>query len=98
MANVIVSYNSENGTKVAKLARNFDISRTTLTATLKTKDKIISHFFSSVHTRKHDTAGGNPNQRTFLILARPGFGIELKSHFRNDLLQCAYNDAFSPVQ
>jgi len=27
----------------------------------------------------------------------PGFGIEVKKHFRNDLLQFAYNDAFSPL-
>jgi len=26
----------------------------------------------------------------------PGFGTELKSHFRSDLLQFGYNDAFSP--
>ena len=44
---IVVSFNMENGTEVAKLARDFDILRTTLTATLKIKYKIISHFFSS---------------------------------------------------
>jgi len=27
----------------------------------------------------------------------PGYGIELKSHFKNDLLQFDYNEAFSRV-
>jgi len=34
--------------------------------------------------QKHDAVRGNPNQRTLLTCA--GFGIELKSHFRSDLL------------
>jgi len=67
---IIVSLNSENRTKVPKLAKYFDIPTTTLTTDSKNKDKIISHFFLSEHTRKHDTVSSNPNQRTLLTLAR----------------------------
>jgi len=61
---IIVSFNNENGTKVEKLARDFDIPRTTLTTTLKNKEKAIFQFFLSEYARKHDTVSGNPNQRT----------------------------------
>jgi len=40
---IIVSLNSENGAKVAKVAKDFYILIMTLTAVLKNKDKIISH-------------------------------------------------------
>jgi len=36
--NIVVSFNGENGTKVAKLARDFDIPRKTL-PTLQVKNK-----------------------------------------------------------
>jgi len=36
---IVVSFNSENGTKVAKIARDFNIPTTTLTTVLKNKDK-----------------------------------------------------------
>jgi len=55
---------------VAKLATDFDIPTTTLTTTLKNKDKIIYHFFSSEHARKHDTVCGIPSQGRLLTLAR----------------------------
>jgi len=45
---IVVSFNSKNGTKVAKPARDFDIPRTTLTTNLKNKDKIISHILQSI--------------------------------------------------
>jgi len=37
----------ENGTKAAKLGRNFNIPTTTLTAVSKNEDTIIPHFFIS---------------------------------------------------
>jgi len=40
---IIVSLNSENGAKVAKVVKDFYILIMTLTAVLKNKDKIISH-------------------------------------------------------
>jgi len=42
---IVVSLNSENGTKVTKLAKDFDIPTTTLTTVSKNEDKIISHIF-----------------------------------------------------
>jgi len=39
-----VSFNSKNGTKLAKLARDFDIPTTTFTTILKNKDNIISDY------------------------------------------------------
>jgi len=54
-----VSFNSEIVFKVAKFARDFDIPRTTLTITLKSRNKIISDFFLSEYTAKHDTVSGN---------------------------------------
>jgi len=65
----VVSFHSENGTKVAKLAKDFDIPTTTLTAAWTNKDKIISHFFLSEYARKHCTVSGNSNQKTLLSLA-----------------------------
>jgi len=62
-----ISFKTENGTNVAKLAKHFDIP-TTLTTVLKKKTS--SHFFTSKHTRKHYAVSGNPNQRTLLTLAR----------------------------
>jgi len=73
-----------HGTKRAELARGFDIPRTTLTATLKDKDKIISNIFLSEYARKHDTVNGNPNQWTIEPLV--SFGIEPNNCFRNTLL------------
>jgi len=43
---IVVSLNTENKTKVAKLTKDFDIPKTTMTTVLKNKDKMISHFFS----------------------------------------------------
>jgi len=48
-----VSFNSENGTKVAKLAKHFDIPATTLTIVSKNTDKKNSPFFVSEYTRNH---------------------------------------------
>jgi len=70
MYDTVVSFNSENGMKVAKLPRDFDISRTTLTIPLKNKDKIISLFSLSEYACKYDTVGSNHNQRTLLTLVR----------------------------
>ena len=44
MCDVVSQFKSGNGTNVAKLARDFEISRTTLILILKNKDKIISDF------------------------------------------------------
>jgi len=60
-----VSFNSENGTKVAKLSRDFNIPRTTLITTFQNKHKLI---FLSEYTRNHDTVNGNLNHRTLLTL------------------------------
>jgi len=49
---------------------------------LYNKYKIISNFFLSEYTRKHDRISSNPNQKTPL----QDFGIQLKSRFRIDLL------------
>jgi len=65
---IVVSLNSKNIRKVAKLAKDFDYT-TTLTIVLKNKDKIFYHFFLTEHTRKQNTVSGNPNQRTLLTLA-----------------------------
>jgi len=43
---IVVSLNSKNGTKVAKLPRDFDVPRKTLAKVLKNKDKIISHCYN----------------------------------------------------
>jgi len=42
---IVVSLNTENGTKVAKLTKDFDIP-SMLTTVSKNKDEVISHFFS----------------------------------------------------
>ena len=63
---IVVPLNSENVTKVAKVAKNFDILTMTLTTVLKNKEKIIYEFFLSGYGRNHDTVSGNPNQRTLL--------------------------------
>jgi len=65
---IVVSFNSQNGTKVAKRVRDFDIPRTKLTKCLKNKDKTISHCFLSEHTQKHDTISASPNnhERNFV--------------------------------
>ena len=47
---IVVSFNSEKGTEVAKLARDFDIA-TTLTTVSKTKDKIISLFLFRAYAK-----------------------------------------------
>jgi len=39
---IVALFNSENGTKVAKLARDFNIPTTTLTTILKDNDRTIS--------------------------------------------------------
>ena len=44
---IVVSLNSENGTKVPQVSRDFDIPRRTLTTVPKNKVKIISHLFLS---------------------------------------------------
>jgi len=67
---IVVWFNSENGTKVAKPARDSDISLTTLPTASKNKDKTIFDFFLSAYTRKHQRVSSNTNQRTFLTLAR----------------------------
>ena len=56
---IVMSFNNENATKVTNLEKDFDIPRTTFTTTLKKKDKIISDFFLSDYTRKHDTVSGH---------------------------------------
>jgi len=48
MYDSVVSLNSENGTKVAKPARNFVIPITTLTTVSKNKDKLFAHIFFRV--------------------------------------------------
>ena len=63
----VVSINSLNGTKVAKLARGFDNSTTTLTTVLKNNGKIISDYEAG---RSSVTVRDNPDQRTLSILAR----------------------------
>jgi len=67
---IVIWLKSETSTKVAKLAKDFDIPTTALTADSKNKDKVLSHFFLLEYTRKHDKVSGNPNQRKFLTLAR----------------------------
>jgi len=57
---IVVLFNRKNATNMAKLARDFDIPRTTLTATVKSKGSIISHFFLPEPTSKHVTANSNP--------------------------------------
>jgi len=67
---IVVSLKKENGAKLAKLAKDFDIPTMTLTAVSKNEDTIICNFFLSAYTRKHDTVSGNTNQITLLTLAR----------------------------
>ena len=52
---IVVSGSSENGTKVTKLAKDFNITTMMLTTVLKIKDEIISDLLLSEHMRKHDT-------------------------------------------
>jgi len=53
---------------VVKLASDFDIPTSTLTTILKNQEKIISDFFLSEYTRKHDTVSSNLDQSTLLAL------------------------------
>jgi len=48
---IVILLNSEYGTKVENLVRNFDISTATLTAVTKNQDEIVSYFLSG-YTRK----------------------------------------------
>jgi len=79
---------------VAKLAKDFNIRTKTLTTVSRNKKKLNSLFFLPECVRKHDTVSGNSNERILSTL--PGFGIEQKIHFRNNLLQVGYNDS-SPI-
>jgi len=54
---IVASFNTENGTKVAKLAGDFDIPTTTLTTILKNKDKIICTYEAG---RSNERVSGNP--------------------------------------
>jgi len=85
---------SGNGTKVAKHAKDFDAPTTTLNTISKNKDKNLLTLFLSEYTRNHDTLSGNPDQR---ILLNPcqAFALNLKKHFRIDLLQSGYSDSLS---
>jgi len=56
---IVFALNNENGTKVAKLAKDFGIPTMTLTTVSKNIDKIISHLSLSEYTRKHHTVSGN---------------------------------------
>ena len=48
---IVVSINSDNGTEVAILAKDFDIPTTTLTAVSTNKDKIVSLFLIRVYVK-----------------------------------------------
>lgn len=81
---IAVSLNSENDTDMAILVKDFDTPATTLITVSQNKDILPSHFFFSEHTPNHHIVSGNPNQRILQTL--PGFSIEIKGYFRNDLL------------
>jgi len=55
---------------MAKLARDFDIPRMTLTTVSKNKDKKLYHIFLSEYMQRHDSVSGNPKQRTHFTLDR----------------------------
>jgi len=66
---IVVLLNSENGTKVAKLAKDFDIYTKTLTKFTKKRQNNFSFFLTRAHAKTRYISC-NPNQRTLLSLAR----------------------------
>jgi len=68
---------------MVKLVKGFDVPWTTLTTIPKKKDNAFLTFSKSIRENTIQWAA-ILNKEHFLPL--PGFGIELKSHFRGDLL------------
>jgi len=94
---IVVSLKSENGKKVAKLAKDSDIRRTALNTILQKLDKFKFAFLSSEHMRKYDRISYNNDQKTLLNSRNQ---IDWKHHLKEGFVavrlwrQFAYSDAF----
>ena len=63
---IVVSLKSENGKKVAKLAKDSDIRRTALNTILQKLDKFKFAFLSSEHMRTHNRVSDIYDKKTHL--------------------------------